>query len=178
MFFHPLEAQTTLERAIKALLTARNDDARSRRDAAIMWPHIETVHTIADRQGAQAMNDLIAATTAPDEPRCSLTRFTEAVRQWHSHASSNGLRDASPRPLLHDRPAEALIARSDDHSARHLRARSERGPQQRNPVILAVPLNTNNSHRRRLTLSSWTTNTLSRLQQTTWTMNSPRTSRP
>lgn len=81
MFHHPLEAQTTLERAIKALLTARNDDARFRRDAAIMWPYIETVHPIADRRGARAMNDLIAATTAPDKPGCSLTRFTEAVRR-------------------------------------------------------------------------------------------------
>ena len=81
MFHHPLEAQSALERAIKAILTARNDDARFRRDAAIMWPYIENVRPIADRRGAQAMNDLIAATTAPDEPGCSLTRYTEALRR-------------------------------------------------------------------------------------------------
>ena len=96
MFHHPLEAQTTLKRAIKAILTARNDDARFRRDAAIMWPYTETVHPIADRRGAQAMNDLIAATTAPGQPGCSLTRFTEAVRQ------------GTPMPHPTDREIRAL----------------------------------------------------------------------
>ena len=96
MFHHALEAQSALERAIKAILTARNDDTRFRRDAAIVWPYIETVHPIADRQGAQAMNDLIAATTAPDKPGCSLTRFTEAMRR------------GAPMPHPTDREIRAL----------------------------------------------------------------------
>ena len=121
LFYHPLHAQTTLERAIKALLTARNDDARFRRDAAIMWPHIEAVHPITNRHGAQAMNDLIAATTTPDHPACSLTKFTEAVRR------DNPLPDPTEHEMealdLFFRPAaEALIAEakatahvSDEH---------------------------------------------------------------
>jgi len=38
MSYHPLEAQAALERAIKAILTARNDDTRFRRDAPSCGP--------------------------------------------------------------------------------------------------------------------------------------------
>ena len=44
-----------LERAFRGLLTATNDGARFRRDAALMWRHIESTRTIADRNGAFAM---------------------------------------------------------------------------------------------------------------------------
>ena len=37
-----LEAQTALERAFKGLLTAGNDGTRLRRDATLMWRHIES----------------------------------------------------------------------------------------------------------------------------------------
>ena len=109
MSYHPLEAQTTLERAIKALLTARNDAARFRRDSAIMWPHIEAVQPIADRTGAQAMNDIIAGTASQHDASCSLTRYTEAIRQDKPVPFPT---DGELQALgLHFQPAaEALIA--------------------------------------------------------------------
>ena len=76
------EFQWGLERSFKGLLAASNDTVRFRRDAALMWKHVERVHPIADREGAQAMEDLLAATTRPDRPECSLTGFSEAYR-WH-----------------------------------------------------------------------------------------------
>jgi len=45
-------------------------------------------------------------------------------------------------------------------------------------VILVVPLNTKNSHRHRLTLSSRPANTLPKFQQTMWTINSSIASGP
>ena len=75
------EGQTALERGFKGLLTAGNDGARFRRDAAIMWRHTESTRPIADRKGARAMEHLLAATTEPDGQGCSLTRFTEACRR-------------------------------------------------------------------------------------------------
>lgn len=64
------EAQTALERAFKGLLTATNDRARFRRDAALMWRHIESTYPVADRNGARAMEDLLTATAGPDEQGC------------------------------------------------------------------------------------------------------------
>ena len=75
------EGQTALERAFKGLLTAGNDEARFRRDAAVMWRHFESAIPIRDRDGADAMASLLAATKGTDEQGCSLTRFTEAFRR-------------------------------------------------------------------------------------------------
>ena len=76
--YQGLQAQWGLERSFKGLLAADNDTLRFRRDAALMWRHIESVRPIADREGAQAMEDLLAATTGPDGLGCSLAAFTEA----------------------------------------------------------------------------------------------------
>ena len=75
------EAQWGLERSFKGLLAADNDTVRFRRDAALMWQRVESVRPIADRKGAQAMEDLLAATTGPDGLGCSLTAFSEAFRR-------------------------------------------------------------------------------------------------
>ena len=75
------EAQTALERAFKALLTAGNGGARFRRDAALMWRHMESTCPITDRKGALSMEALLAATAGPDGQGCSLTRLTEAWRR-------------------------------------------------------------------------------------------------
>ena len=72
-----LEAQWGLERSFKGLLAASNDTVRFRRDAALMWRHVESVRPIADRDGAQAMENLLAATTGPGGLGCSLAAFTE-----------------------------------------------------------------------------------------------------
>ena len=50
------EGQTALERAFKGILTAGNDPARFRRDAAVMWRHIESTRPVTDRHGARADN--------------------------------------------------------------------------------------------------------------------------
>ena len=63
------EALTALERAFKGLLTATNDRARFRRDAALMWRHIESTRPIADRNGPQATEALLAATKVSMAPR-------------------------------------------------------------------------------------------------------------
>lgn len=76
-----MEAQWGLERSFKGLLAAGNDTVRFRRDAALVWRHVERVRPIADREGAQAMEDLLAATTGPDGLGCSLTAFSEAYRR-------------------------------------------------------------------------------------------------
>ena len=67
------EAQWELERAFKGLLAADNDPIRFKRDAALMWRHVESTHPIADREGAEAMESLLAATaTGPTVlPLCS-----------------------------------------------------------------------------------------------------------
>ena len=76
-----LEAQTALERSFKGLLAAGNDGIRFRRDAALMWRHIESTAPIMDRNGAQSMEALLAATEEEDRTRCTLTQFTEAFRR-------------------------------------------------------------------------------------------------
>ena len=75
------EGQTALERAIKGLLTANNDGARFRRDAARMWRHLESANPMGDRNGAQSVEALLNATRGPDGHRCTLTRLTEAWRR-------------------------------------------------------------------------------------------------
>ena len=77
------EAQLALERAFKGLLTAGNDGIRFRRDAAMMWRHVEGARPIADRDGARAMEELLRATTEPDGRRCGLTELSEAFRRGH-----------------------------------------------------------------------------------------------
>ena len=76
-----MDAQTALERAFKGLLAAGNDGTRFHRDAAVMWRHIKDTGPITDREGAEAMENLLAATKGPDGSGCSLTRFTEAWRR-------------------------------------------------------------------------------------------------
>ena len=75
------ETQWGLERGFKGLLAAGNDPLKFRRDAAFLWPHVESVRPIRDREGAQAMENLLAATTGPDGSGCSLTAFSEAYRR-------------------------------------------------------------------------------------------------
>ena len=75
------EAQWGLERSFKGLLAASNDGVRFRRDAALMWRHVENVRPISDREGARDMENLLAATTGSDGPGCSLTAFSEAYRR-------------------------------------------------------------------------------------------------
>ena len=75
------EGQTGLERAFKGILTSGNDDARFRRDAAVMWGHIESTRPVADRNGARAMEELLKGTAGPDGQRCRLTEFSEAFRR-------------------------------------------------------------------------------------------------
>ena len=80
-FILGFEAQLALERAFKGLLTAGNDDIRFRRDAAMMWRHVEGAKPIADRDGAKAMEELLKGTTGPDGRRCHLTEISEAHRR-------------------------------------------------------------------------------------------------
>ena len=75
------EAQLALERAFKGLLTAGNDDIRFRRDAAMMWRHVEGARPIADREGVRAMEELLRATTEPHGLGCRLTALSEAFRR-------------------------------------------------------------------------------------------------
>ncbi len=46
------QIQWGLERSFKGLLAAGNDTVRFRRDAALMWRHVESVRPVADRDGA------------------------------------------------------------------------------------------------------------------------------
>ena len=80
-FILGFEAQLALERAFKGLLTAGNDDIRFRRDAAMMWRHVEGARPIADRDGARAMEELLRATADSDGRRCRLTEISEAHRR-------------------------------------------------------------------------------------------------
>ena len=75
------DAQQALERAFKGLLTASNDGARFRRDAALMWRHVKNTRPIGDPEGARAMEALLSATAAQDGERCLLTEFSEAFRR-------------------------------------------------------------------------------------------------
>ena len=80
-FILGFEAQLALERAFKGLLTAGNDDIRFRRDAAVMWRHVENTRPVADRDGARAMEELLRATAEPHGRRCRLTELSEAHRR-------------------------------------------------------------------------------------------------
>ena len=75
------EVQWGLERSFKGLLAAGNETVRFRRDAALMWRHVESVRPALDREGARAMEELLAATTGPDGTGCALTGFSEAYRR-------------------------------------------------------------------------------------------------
>ena len=79
--FAGTEAQWGLERSFKGLLAAGNNSVRFRRDAALMWQRIKSIGPIADRDGAQAMENLLAATTGPDRTGCRLTAFSDAYRR-------------------------------------------------------------------------------------------------
>ena len=74
-------AQWGLERGFKGLLAADNDPIKFRRNAAFLWRHVETVRPIADREGARAIENLLAATTGPDGTGCRLTAFSDAYRR-------------------------------------------------------------------------------------------------
>ena len=78
---HAYQAQQALERAFKGLLTAGNDDARFRRDAALMWWYMEGARPVTDRPGAREMEELLSGTAEPDGQGCRLTAFSEAFRR-------------------------------------------------------------------------------------------------
>ena len=84
------QGQTALERAFKGLLAAGNDGTRFRRDAAVMWRHVKDTGPITDQEGAEAVENLLAATKGADGTGCSLTRFTEAWRRGNSPRSHGG----------------------------------------------------------------------------------------
>ena len=73
--------QWGLERGFKGLLASYNDPVKFRRVAAFLWRHVESVRPIADREGARAMENLLAATTGPDGTGCCLTAFSDAYRR-------------------------------------------------------------------------------------------------
>ena len=75
------EAQWGLERSFKGLLASCNDGIRFKRDAAFLWRHVESTHPIADRDAAESMEHLLAATTGADGLGCSLTGFSLAFRR-------------------------------------------------------------------------------------------------
>ena len=127
------EAQLALERAFKGLLTAGNDDARFRRDAAMMWRHVEGTRPIADRDGAKAMEELLKATTEPDGRRCGLTELSEAFRRGDVMPDlSDSELEATKNhllPAVNALIAEALArcgATKDDIQQEKLRRRSQR----------------------------------------------------
>ena len=76
-----LEGQHALERAFRGLLTAGNDNARFRRDAALMWQHVRNAGLVSDRAGARRMEELLKGTTHPEQQRCSLTGLSQAFRR-------------------------------------------------------------------------------------------------
>ena len=95
-WYQGLQAQWGLERSFKGLLAAENDPVRFRRDAALMWRHVESVRPIADREGALAMENLLAATIGPNGLGCSLAALTEAHLR------------GEPAPELSEREWEAV----------------------------------------------------------------------
>ena len=107
------EVQWGLERSFKGLLAAGNDPIRFRRDAAFLWRHVESVRPIQDREGAQAIENLLAGTTRPDGSGCSLTGFSEAYRRNAPYPDmSKGEMEAVQRwikPALDGLMAEALV---------------------------------------------------------------------
>ena len=76
-----LEGQHALERAFRGLLTAGNDNARFRRDAALMWQHVRNAGLVSDRAGAKRMEGLLKGTTHPEQQGCSLTGLSQAFRR-------------------------------------------------------------------------------------------------
>ena len=84
------DAQWGLERAFKALLAADNDPLKFRRDSALLWRHVESVRPIRDREGARAMENLLAATTGPGGTGCCLTAFSEAFRRHTPYPGMSG----------------------------------------------------------------------------------------
>ena len=85
-----------------------------------MWRHIESTNPITEREGAEAMEDLLAATTGPNELGCSLAAFTEAH-----------LRDEPP-PELSEREWEAVrrcLPRAVDALITEALARSGADPE-------------------------------------------------
>ena len=94
---------------------ADNDTVRFRRDAALMWRHVESVRPISDREGAEAMENLLAATTGPGGLGCSLASFTEAyLREEPAPELSEPEWDAVRRclPLAVDALITEALARS------------------------------------------------------------------
>ena len=109
------DAQWGIERSFKALLAAGNDPIRFRRDAAFLWRHVESVRPIRDRDGAQAVENLLAGTATPKGNGCSLTAFSEAYRRGTQYPDlSDGQLEAVKRwiqPAL-DAPITEALARS------------------------------------------------------------------
>ena len=127
------EAQLALERAFKGLLTAGNDDARFRRDAALMWRHVEGTRPIADRDGAKAMEEIVKATAEPHGLGCRLTALSEAFRRGEIIPDlSDSELEAVIRylpPAVNALITEALArcgATRDDIQQERLRRRSQR----------------------------------------------------
>ena len=102
------DAQWGLERSFKALLASGNDAIQFRRDGAFLWRHVESVRPIQDRDGAQAVENLLAGTATPKGNECSLTAFSEAYRRGTEYPDmSDGELEAVKRWI---RPAlDALI---------------------------------------------------------------------
>ena len=96
-----LEAQWRLERSFKGLVAADNDAVRFRRDAALMWWHVESTNPIADREGAEAMENLLAATTGWDAPLPRSPRHICGTNRRRRSANGSGpcAPDASSRQL-------------------------------------------------------------------------------
>ncbi len=107
VYFLGREAQWGLERSFKALLAAGNDPVRFRRDAALLWRHVESTRSILDREGAHAIENLLAATATPDGLGCSLTAFSLAYRRDTEYPNlSDGELDEVKRWI---RPAIAAL---------------------------------------------------------------------
>ena len=125
-----ISAQWGLERAFKGLLAAGNDPVRFRRDAAFLWRHVESVRPIVDREGAGAVENLLAAAARPDGPGCSLTAFSEAHRRGapYPDMSEGGLEAVRRwiRPATRALITEALTRSGAD--SEDLRKNGRRGP--------------------------------------------------
>ena len=127
------DAHWGLERSFKALLAAGNDTVRFRRDAAFLWRHAESVRPIRDRDGAQAVENLLAGTATPKGNGCSLTAFSEAYRRGTASPDlSDGELEAVKRWI---RPAlDALVTEA---LARSGATRDDLRREQRRGVGLA-----------------------------------------
>lgn len=94
------------------LLYAGNDPARSRRDAAAMWRHIQSVRALMNREGVMAVERLLSATAEVDGRRCRLTAFVDAYRRDIPMPTLNaeqwaGLR-CHPEPAVNALTAQVL----------------------------------------------------------------------